>query len=116
MSVRTLSQLRSDQAAMLTEIRSERAKESSLEMTAETPAPVVTFGRVVGIVYFDPVLGSHLRVKPYEYVGTPPVATPTTIPEVKAYPTPNYSIFNYSINEWSLLNTTRGAVMADKMR
>lgn len=114
-SVRSLSQLKADQASLLSDYRT-RLEPESAEVHAEELPPVMTFGRVTGIVYFHATYGQHLRVQPYEYTGMPPVTTPSNKPELRVYATPNYTAFAYGLGDWVAIETVRGSLLAVKLR
>jgi hypothetical protein len=113
MSVRSLSRLHRDQAALLAEYRLGSDAEEPAR-TAESVAPVTTFGRVTAMVYYDPVHGPHVRVKPYVYAGSPAYPAPTELPDQIARPTPNRTVFNYTLDEFVEIRTVRGARLAVK--
>ena len=115
MSVRSLSRLHQDQAALLAEYRS-RGEPEEPARTAESVAPVTTIGRITGMVYYHPTIGPHVLVRPYTYTGTPPYPLPTDLPEQIARPTPNNTVFAYSIDEYVEIRTVRGARMAVKLQ
>lgn len=114
MSIRSLSQLREDQAALLGEYRSRLEPELPV-VGAEGLAPVMTIGKVIGFVFSDPTYGHHLWVQPQEFTGTPPVAVPAPKPVLRVYPTPNHSTFDYSLFEWIVIRTARGALLAERL-
>ena len=63
----------------------------------------------------DPTYGAHLVVQPQVFSGTPPVASAAVKPEVRAYPTPNNVVTDYAVNEFVVLVTARGALLAVKV-
>jgi len=107
--------LKEEQAALLAEYRT-RLKPEQPEASAEELPPVMTFGKVTGVVYFDPAHGQHLLVQPHEYTGMPPVTVPSNKPELRVYPTPNYTAFAYSLGDWVAIETVRGSLLAVKLR
>jgi len=115
MSVRSLSQLRQDQERLLAELRGRREPEPPAR-TAEGLPPVTEFGRVTGMVYFHPTIGPHLLVQPYVYEGIPSVPVPADMPERTVRPTPNYTVFTYTLEEYVVILTVHGVQIALKMR
>ncbi len=113
MNVRSLPRLHRDQAALLAEYRSGAAPEEPAR-TAESVAPVTTFGRVTALVYYDSVHGPHVLVKPYVYAGTPAYPTAAGLPDQVARPTPNRTVFSYAVDDYVEIRTVRGARLAVK--
>lgn len=114
MSIRTLEQLIEDQAGLVAEYRSRWASVPS-RVTSEAATAVATIGKVTSVVSSDPVYGAHLLVQPQDFSGTPPGPAPATTPGVRAYPTPNHVVGDYSVNEYVVLRTVRGALLAVKL-
>ena len=100
---------------MLSRLRP-RATSGLAPTEAELLAPVTPFGRVTGIVFFDPVYGAHVKVQLYEYQGAPPTPVAMTVPEVRVSPSPNLTLFAYLVGDWVEIRTMLGAQAAMKMR
>jgi hypothetical protein len=115
-AIRTPSQIRSDQASLLASYRdSLRAdSEASTERLDRVDA-VSTLAKVSSVVTFDAVHGPHLVASVQEFTGTPPVVVAASKPNLRAYPTPNRTVGDYSSGEYVLLHTFRGALLALKI-
>ena len=116
MSVRSLERLRADQAAILD---AHRRREAALPGAAVPAAAaldqVTTIGQVTTVVTSDPTYGAHLVVQPQAFSGTPPSPGAAAQATVRAYPTPNRVVGDYSVNEYVSLLVTRGALLAVKL-
>ncbi len=114
MSIRSRRQLRDDQAALLAEYRARNA-ESATASGAEEIAVVATVAKVASIVTSDPTYGPHLTANLQEFTGTPPSPADASKPILRVYPTPNHVVLDYSVDEYVLLLTARGALLAAKL-
>ena len=83
MSIRTLSQLHEDQRELMSDYRRQRDGDQAARTPQELP-PIVTVGKITGLVLFDPNLGSHMLISPLVYRGTPPIWEFADKPEVRA--------------------------------
>lgn len=114
MGIRTLSQLRVDQAALLEEYRGRNVEAVGPSSVEEIEA-VTTFAKVSSVVTSDPTYGAHLVVDLQEFSGTPRVPAAASKPSLRAYPTPNRVVTDYAVNEYVVLQTARGALVAVKL-
>ncbi len=115
MGIRSLQQLRIDQAATMARLDAERADDADV-VGAESLHPTVTIGTVTGLVFFSQY-GNHLLVQPQEFKATTgaPVVVPAQKPQVRAYPSPPLTIFAYGVGEFVTLGIARGALLAFKI-
>lgn len=114
MSIRTRTKLMEDQAALLDVLRQRGGAGVELGV-AESPDAVTTIAKVTGIVTSDATYGAHLTVRPQQFTGTPPAAGNAAKPILRAYPTPNHVVTDYAVNDFVLLLTARGGLLAGKM-
>lgn len=114
MSVRSLERLRRDQSALLAEYRAGDVG-GEVSATSSEVDVVATLGKVTGRVTSDPIYGAHLVVTLQEFGGTPPVAQAASKPTQRVYPAPNHVVGDYSLNEFVLLVTARGALLGMKI-
>ena len=114
MGIRSLSQLRADQAALLAEYRGRNARAVET-LGVEKSETVTTIAKVSSVVTSDPTYGAHLVVNLQEFSGTPRVAGAASKPSLRAYPTPNRVVADYAADEFVVLQTARGALLAVKL-
>lgn len=120
MAVRTLTKLKEDQVALLSAHRSrltDNATGEALQLggSPEGRSTVSVIAKVATVVASDPTYGPHLVVQIQEFSGTPTVASAANIADLRAYPTPNHVVGDYSVNEYISLLTVRGALLAAKL-
>ncbi len=114
MSVRSLGALREDQAALLSEYRG-RDRNGVASSGAEEIELVAAYAKVTTVVTSDGTYGAHLVVTPQEFAGTPPGAQDASKPTRRAYPTPNRVVADYTVGEFVLLHSARGALVGMKL-
>ncbi len=114
MSVRSIEQLREDQAALLAEYRGRLGGGVAAPSSAGVDV-VATIAKVTSIVTSDPTYGAHLVVQSQAFAGSPPTASAAAKPTVRVYATPNRVVTDYSVGEFVLLQTARGALLAMKL-
>ena len=114
MSIRSLSRLGEDQAAVLAAYRA-RNRDGDVRPAADGAHVVATVGKVTSVVTSDPSYGAHLVVASQEFSGTPPSASDAPKPSLRAYPTPNRVVTDYAVNEYVQLAVARGALLALKL-
>lgn len=117
MAIRSLDELRADQAQLLEEYRASLPSTSTtdgmmISDRSRTDALVVTVGKVTQVVTSDPTLGAHLVCQPQEFDGVPPMASAAPRPTMVAYPTPNRVVTDYAVDDFVELTPTRGALLA----
>lgn len=112
--VRSIGQLREDQAALLAEYLGRSVGGDAAASIAEVDA-VVTISKVTSVVTSDPTYGAHLVVQSQAFSGTPPAASTAAKPTVRVYPTPNRVVTDYSVGEFVRVLTCRGAVLGSKL-
>ncbi len=117
MAIRSLNQLRTDQARLLDEYRASLpSADASVGLMPDglsrSDAMVVTVGKVTQVVTVDATLGAHLVVQPQVFDGVPPVAEAASKPTVVAYPTPNRVVGGYVVGDFVELVPARGAMLA----
>ena len=119
MSVRGLETLRTDQDTLMAQYRAERGAANPEAGTggavAEAVATILAVGKVTAVVESDPDYGAYLVVQIQEFAGAPPQASDASIAEVRAYPTPNRVVTDYSVDEFVNVQTVRGALLAAKL-
>jgi hypothetical protein len=70
---------------------------------------VTRYGKVTGLVYYDPKLGQHLLVQPYQRTSGLTTHVPTGAPEEVAYAVPPLTAFGYAPGDWvQLVKQTGG--------
>ncbi len=117
MAIRSLAELRADQARLLEAYRSSlQVTDDSASMATRDPgrvgAAVQTVGKVTAVVTSDATYGAHLVCQPQVFDGVPPVAVDAAKPTAVAYPTPNRVVGDYAVGDFVLLTPTRGALLA----
>jgi len=115
--IRSIEKLQLDQSEIMSSYRQERTLPDSV---AVLPRPggstaVSVFGRVTQVITSDPDYGPHLIVKRQQWTGTPPAASDSSVPAVRCYPTPNNSVTDYATDEYVLILTANGAMVAGKL-
>jgi hypothetical protein len=102
MAVRPIQQLRREQQEMLDALREMEAEASTatVETPAESGEPIYRLARVTQVVTSDPTYGPHVRVVPQILSGTPPAPSDRDVSAGRAYPTPNRSVNDYSVDEY----------------
>ena len=114
MGIRTREELHEDQAGLLAEYRAGLGAESMTEGAVAAEAAAL-IGRVTSVVTSDPTYGAHLVVEPQVFTGTPPAASAASQAPVRAYPTPERVVTDYSVDEYVSVVTVRGGLLALKL-
>ncbi len=123
MAIRSLGKLKEDQSALLASYRASAVSGpasvgSALLQLAGSPEgrpTLAVIAKVTSLVLFHPDYGSHLVVQIQEFSGAPPAPSDAAIDELRAYPTPNRAVSDYTVNEYVLVLTVRGALLAAKL-
>ena len=115
--IRTIERLRQEQSEIMSSYRQELTPP---ETVAVLPRPggmssVGVFGRVVQVIGSDPDYGPHLVVRRQIFNGTPRSAADSPAATVRCYPTPNNTVGDYAVDEYVLIVTTIGAMVAQKL-
>ncbi len=116
MALRSLEQLKRDQAAIL-EAHLRRGT-----MTTRNPAPSalpsgrLQWGRVVEIVSSDDDHGPHLVVQGRVYSGSPPALTSAAADTLRCYPAPGLLVTDYEEDDYVQLCPSETAVVALPIR
>ncbi len=116
MALRSLEQLKHDQAAIL---------EAHLRRTTKTTARIASFappqgrlqwGRVVEIVLSDDDHGPHLVVQGLVFSGSPPALATAAADTFRCYPAPGLFVTDYQIDDYVQLRPSETAVVALPIR
>ena len=114
MGVRSLEQLKRDQAELLEDYRNRIAAAGSGGVAGVTlPRPALQWGRVTQVVSSDPDFGPHLTVQGFIYTGSPPQLTQAAAAPIRCYPAPGKVVGDYSVDDYVRLTPTAGAVIAE---
>ncbi|UCD27483.1 MAG: hypothetical protein JSV03_10195 [Planctomycetota bacterium] len=115
--IRSLKNLQRDQAEIMSSFRQEQTPPDSVALL---PRPggstaISVFGRITQVISSDPDYGPHLMVKRQQWTGTPPTASDSSVPAVRCYPTPNHTVTDYLVDDYVLILTANGAMVAQRL-
>ncbi len=115
--IRSLEQLRQDQAAIFDAYRRERAAGDAVAALPRpgTASPIGVFGRVDEVITSDATYGPHLLVVRQVWSDTPPEPSDGSSPAVRCYPTPNNTVTDYSVDDYVRITPTHGAMLAERL-
>ena len=116
MTVRTIDDLRRDQAELLGAYRDQLGGAGAGGAASRAlPRAALQWGRVTQVVTSDETYGPHLVVQGYTYTGSPPVASASAAATLRCYPAPGKAISDYTVNDYVRLTPTAGAVIAEPL-
>jgi hypothetical protein len=116
MALRSLEQLKHDQAAIL-DAYLRRNEEIPRSVTRSTlPSGRLQWGRVVEIVSSDDDHGPHLVVQGLVYSGSPPALSSAAADTLRCYPAPGLLVSDYAVDEYVQLRPSELAVVAMPIR
>ena len=115
MAVRSLEELRRDQAELLAAYRSALGEPGKTARAEARSATGYRVGKITTVVTSDATYGPHLVVKPQGFSGRPPVVSDSTLPTRIAYPTPDRVVGDYQVDEYVALWIAPGAELAVKL-
>ena len=116
MAIRSTGTLRQVQEEILDAYRAQLSaipEPPAVEAPVEPPARHLA--RVSAVVTSDATYGPHLMVVPQSLSGSPPTPSDSAIPAQRAYPTPNHSVSDYSVNDYVAVWAVRGARLAVRL-
>jgi len=116
MAVRSMEELRRDQAALLGTYR-DRLDAAGAGGAASTTPPraALQWGRVTQVVSSDEDHGPHLMIQGYVYTGSPPALTQSVAAPMRCYPAPGKTVGDYAVDDYVHLTPTAGAVIAERL-
>ncbi len=117
MGVRSIGQLKRDQAALLAAHRSRLGGAGSAGGTdgALSPRPALQWGRITQVVTSDETYGPHLMAQGYVFAGTPPSPASASAAPLRCYPAPGKAVGDYAVDDYVSLTPTAGAVIAERI-
>ena len=116
MAIRSIEQLKRDQAGLLAEYRDRLGAGPSGGAAAMTVSrPALQWGRVTQVVTSDETYGPHLMVQGYLYTGSPPALTQAAAAALRCYPAPGKTVSDYAVNDYVRLTPTGVAAIAERM-
>ena len=112
MGLRSLEQLKRDQAAIL-DAHLRRNEGLARNLARPTvPSGRLQWGQVVELVTSDDDFGPHLVVQGLVYSGSPPTLTTATAESLRCYPAPGRSISHYAADDFVQLCPSEAAMIA----
>lgn len=116
--IRTVDELRQEQAGLLSAYSQEAAGGES--RVAALPRPggttaIRVYGRVTAVAAADPTHGPHLLVQRQRWTGTPPELVDTAANQVRCYPEPGATVGAYDVGETVRVVACAGAMIAERI-
>ncbi len=114
MALRSIEELRRDQAALLAAYRDRLGQSVSVGVSGPASSrPMLQWGRVTQVVSSDETYGPHLIVQAQTYTGSPPALADASAAPIRCYPAPGKVVAGYAVDDPVRLTTTAGAMIAE---
>ncbi len=115
MANRPPEQLQQDQMSILQDYKARLSEREPGAPTAVPPQPrsSVQWGRVTEVVSEHAQYGPHVVVQICYYSGSPPVLLDAVAAPIRCYPSPGWSVAQYSVDDYVRLTPVRGAIIAE---